>query len=84
MDNAQYGDEELGSGSNANTVAEVVEASNDSMKLPRVLVAGGVGQATGALYLAQYRSPAKRLLYTYYGVLVSIILFGVAQAWTGL
>ncbi|KAG8066034.1 hypothetical protein GUJ93_ZPchr0004g38692 [Zizania palustris] len=91
MDNAQYGDEELGGGSvsgrNANAVAEVVEASNDSTKLPRVLVASGVGQAAGALYLALFRPPAglfvlrnKRLLYTYYGVLVSIILFGVAHS----
>ncbi|KAL5214000.1 hypothetical protein ABZP36_003152 [Zizania latifolia] len=86
-----HGDEELGIDGNANAVADVVEAaSNDETKLPRVLVAGGVGEAAGALYLALFRSPAglflrdKRLFYSYYVVLVLVILFGVAQAWTGL
>ncbi|KAL5214186.1 hypothetical protein ABZP36_003338 [Zizania latifolia] len=87
---ALHGDEELGSGGNANAVADVVEASNDETKLPRILVAGGVGEAAGALYLALFRSPAglflrnTRLLYSYYVVLVVVILYGIAQAWTGL
>lgn len=80
---------ELGNG-NATAVADMVEANNDATKLRRSLVAGGVGQAAAALYLALFKSPAglflrtRFLFYSYYGVLVAVVLFGVAEAWTGL
>ena len=80
---------EVGNG-DANAVADMVDVSRDATKLRRVLVAGGVGEAAAALYLALFKSPAglflrtKLLFYSYYGVLIAILLFGVAEAWTGL
>ncbi|KAG8066039.1 hypothetical protein GUJ93_ZPchr0004g39116 [Zizania palustris] len=63
-----HGEAELGDGGASSFAADMVEeASHDTMKLRRVLVAGGVG-----------------MFYTYYGVLSGIIVFGVAEAWTGL
>jgi hypothetical protein len=54
------------------------------------MVTGGIAEATAALYLALFRSPAglflltKFLFFSYYGILAAVFLFGVAEAWTGL
>ena len=80
-------DAELGSGS---TVTDMVDASHDATKLPRIMVSGGISEAAAALYLALFRTPAglfvrtSTLFYSYYGVLVVIVLFGLAEAWAGL
>ena len=70
--------------------AGMAEATLDVAKLRRVLVAGGVGQAAAALYMMLFRAPAGLFLLSgslvraYYCVLAAIVLFGVAEAWTGL
>ncbi|KAL5215207.1 hypothetical protein ABZP36_004359 [Zizania latifolia] len=87
---ALHGEAELGDGGANSFAAEMVEASHDTTKLKRVLVAGGIGEAAAALCLALFRSPAglflrnKSLFYSYYGVLSAIIVFGVAEVWVGL
>ncbi|KQJ84306.1 hypothetical protein BRADI_5g20006v3 [Brachypodium distachyon] len=87
MDSSIAPDTELGLGNTV--IADMVDASHDATKLPRALVAGGVGEATLALYLALFRAPAslflrtKPLLYAYYGALVAVVLFGLAEAWAG-
>uniref|UniRef100_A0A0D9W8T8 Uncharacterized protein n=1 Tax=Leersia perrieri TaxID=77586 RepID=A0A0D9W8T8_9ORYZ len=88
---ALHADSELALGDgNTNAAAEMVEASHDVTKLRRALFAGGVGQAAAALYLALFRPPAglflrnNLLFYSYYVVLVVIVLFGVAEAWVGI
>ncbi|TKW06252.1 hypothetical protein SEVIR_7G230800v4 [Setaria viridis] len=74
----------------AATAADMAEAILDVAKLRRVLVGGGVGQAAAALYMILFRPPAGlfllsgSLLRAYYGVLAATVLFGVAEAWTGL
>ncbi|CAM0903084.1 unnamed protein product [Alopecurus aequalis] len=89
MDAAIAFDAELGNGSGS-TVADMVDASHDLTKLPHVMVSSGVGEAAAALYLALFRTPAglfvrtSSLFYSYYGVLVVIVLFGLAEAWAGL
>ncbi|KAM0877862.1 hypothetical protein ACQ4PT_035243 [Festuca glaucescens] len=91
MDAAIALDTELCNGSaGGGTVADMVDASQDSTKLPRVMVSGGVGEAAAALYLALFRTPAglfvrtNSLFYAYYGVLVAVLLFGLVEAWAGL
>jgi hypothetical protein len=93
MDAAIALDSELGNGNgncSGSTVADMVDASHDATKLPRVMVTGGVGEAAAALYLALFRTPAglfvrtSSLFYAYYGVLVAVVLFGLVQAWAGL
>jgi hypothetical protein len=93
MDAAIALDSELGNGNgncSGSTVADMVDASHDATKLPRVMVTGGVGEAAAALYLALFRTPAglfvrtDYLLYSYYGILVAVLLFGIVQAWAGL
>lgn len=88
---AFHGDVELGLGNgDANAVAGMVEAGQDVARLRRALFAGGVGKAAAALYLALFRPPAglflrsNPLFYSYYVVLVAVVLFGVAEAWVGL
>ncbi|KAG8066041.1 hypothetical protein GUJ93_ZPchr0004g39280 [Zizania palustris] len=87
---ALHGEAELGDGGANSFAADMVEATHDTTKLKRTLVAGGVGKAAAALCLALFRSPAglflrkKGLFYSYYGVLFAIVVFGVAEAWTGL
>ncbi|KAL6838868.1 hypothetical protein ACP4OV_031304 [Aristida adscensionis] len=74
----------------AGAVADMAEATRDAAKLQRALVAGGVGQAAAALYMALFRPPAGLLLRVellrrcYYGVLVAVVVSGVAEAWAGL
>ncbi|KAK3143849.1 hypothetical protein QOZ80_4AG0305770 [Eleusine coracana subsp. coracana] len=75
----------------ADAVADIAVASNDdAAKLRRALVAGGVGQAATALYMALFKQPAGLFLrgrflhYSYYIALVGVVLFGVAEAWVGL
>ncbi|KAL6622506.1 hypothetical protein ACP70R_032385 [Stipagrostis hirtigluma subsp. patula] len=74
----------------AEAIADIAEASHDVMKLPYVLVAGGVGEGAAALNLTLFKPPAGLflkagfLLYFYYAILVAIVLFGIAEAWTGL
>jgi hypothetical protein len=69
--------------------ADMMDASHDPMKLPRAMVTGGVAEAAAALYLALFRSPAGRflltkfLVYSYYGVLAAVFLFGLAETWAG-
>ncbi|KAM0919446.1 hypothetical protein ACQ4PT_008168 [Festuca glaucescens] len=91
MDAAIPFDTELGNGSGSgSTVADMADASHDATKLPRVMITGGVGEAAAALYLALFRTPAglfvrtDYLLYSYYGVLVAVVLFGLVEAWAGL
>ena len=91
MDAAIVLDTELGSSSGSGSmVADMVDASHDATNLARALVTGGVGEAAAALYLALFRTPAglflltKVFLYSYYGVLAAVVLFGVAEAWAGL
>ncbi|EAY95365.1 hypothetical protein OsI_17197 [Oryza sativa Indica Group] len=88
---AFHGDVELGLGNgDANAVAGMVEAGQDVARLRRALFAGGVGKAAAVLYLALFRSPAglflrnNPLFYSYYIVLVIVVIFGVAEAWVGL
>ena len=70
--------------------AGMAEATLDVAKLRRVLVAGSGGQAAAALYMMLFRAPAGLFLLSgslvraYYCVLAAIVLFGVAEAWTGL
>ncbi|KAG8066042.1 hypothetical protein GUJ93_ZPchr0004g40112 [Zizania palustris] len=73
---------ELVDGGVSSFAVDMVEASYDTMKLQRVMVAGGIVKAAAALYLALFRN--KGLFYSYYGVLSAIIVFGVTEAWTGL
>jgi hypothetical protein len=88
MDTAIALDTELGKAIDA--AASMADASHDATKLPRAMVAGGVGEAAAALYLALFKSPAglfrrtNHMLYSYYAVLAAVVLFGVAQAWAGL
>ncbi|KAL5213597.1 hypothetical protein ABZP36_002749 [Zizania latifolia] len=85
-----HGEAELGDAGADSFTADMVEASHDTTKLQRALVAGGVGEATAALCLALFRSPAglflrnKGLFYSYYGVLSAVVVFGVAEVWAGL
>jgi hypothetical protein len=80
-------DTELGKAVDA--AASMADASHDATKLPRAMVAGGVGEAAAALYLALFKSPAglfrrtDRMLYSYYALLAAVVLFGVAEAWVG-
>ncbi|CAN6236087.1 unnamed protein product [Urochloa humidicola] len=68
----------------------MAEATLDAAKLRRVPVAGGVGQASAAVYMMLFRPPAGlfvlsgSLFRAYYCVLAAIAVFGVAEAWTGL
>ncbi|KAF8702267.1 hypothetical protein HU200_033035 [Digitaria exilis] len=77
-------------GADTVTATDMAEATLDVAKLRRVLVTGGVGQAAAALYMVLFRTPAGvfllsgPLLRAYYCVLAAIVLFGVAEAWTGL
>lgn len=71
--------------------ADMAEATVDVAKLRRALVGGGVGQAAAALYMMLFRPPAAglflmsgSLLRAYYCVMAAIVVFGVAEAWTGL
>ncbi|KAF7010928.1 hypothetical protein CFC21_025290 [Triticum aestivum] len=70
--------------------AGMVDAVHDDTKLQRALVGGGIAKSSVALFLAFFRAPAgvflldSLLVAAYYGVLVAIILFGLAGAWTGL
>jgi hypothetical protein len=88
MDAAIALDIELGNAVDA--AADMVDASHDPTKLPRVLVTAGIAEAAAALYLMLFRSPAglffltKFLFYSYYGVLAAVFLFGVAETWAGL
>jgi hypothetical protein len=76
-------DTELGNAADA--AASMADASHDATKLPRAMVASGVGEAAAALYLALFKSPAglfhrtDRVLYSYYGVLTAVVLFWVAD-----
>ncbi|KAF8651766.1 hypothetical protein HU200_063284 [Digitaria exilis] len=77
-------------GADTVTAADMAEATLDVAKLRRVLVTGGVGQAAATLYMMLFRTPAGvfllsgPLLRAYYFILAAIVLFGVAEAWTGL
>ncbi|KAK1685111.1 hypothetical protein QYE76_045959 [Lolium multiflorum] len=93
MDAAIALDSELGNGNgncSGSTVADMVDATHDATKLPRVMVTGGVAEAAAALYLALFRTPAglfvrtNSMFYSYYGVLVAVLLFGLMEAWAGL
>ncbi|KAL6847000.1 hypothetical protein ACP4OV_022853 [Aristida adscensionis] len=70
-------------------LAGMVEASRDAAKLGYALAAGGVGKAAAALNLALFKKPSGLFLKpggeaAYYAVLVAVVVFGVAEAWTGL
>ncbi|KAL6838866.1 hypothetical protein ACP4OV_031302 [Aristida adscensionis] len=77
-------------GAAAGAAADMAEATRDAAKLRRALVAGGVGQAAAALYMALFRPPAGVFLRaaflrrSYYGVLAAVVVAGVAEAWAGL
>ncbi|KAG8066037.1 hypothetical protein GUJ93_ZPchr0004g40485 [Zizania palustris] len=87
---ALHGETDLVDGGASSFTADMVEASHDTSKLQRLLVAGGIVKAAVALYLVLYKSPAglflrsKGLFYSYYGGLSAVIVFGVVEAWIGL
>ncbi|KAF7112139.1 hypothetical protein CFC21_112087 [Triticum aestivum] len=75
----------------SSVVGAIVEASLDREKLPAMLLLCGVLEAAGALWLLVYRGPGgvflhggKVVFYSYYTILVALVLFGCAEAWAGL
>ncbi|XBI14219.1 hypothetical protein VPH35_140835 [Triticum aestivum] len=75
----------------SSTVDTIAEASLDRDKLPAALLLCGVLEAAGALWLLVYRGPGgvflhhgRVVFYSYYAILVVLVLFGCAEAWVGL
>ncbi|CAM0908519.1 unnamed protein product [Alopecurus aequalis] len=73
-----------------NVVGAIVEANGDGKKLPWALMFCGVLEAAVALWLLVHEAPAgiflnhgKALFYSYYVILVVLVLFGLAEAWIG-
>ena len=75
----------------SSAVVAITEASLDREKLLAALLLCGVLEAAGALWLLVYQGPGgvflhggKVVFYSYYTMVVVLVLFGCAEAWTGL
>ncbi|CAM0908515.1 unnamed protein product [Alopecurus aequalis] len=75
-----------------NVLGAIVEtnAGADRKKLPWALMLSGVREAAAALWLLVHKAPAgiflnhgKAFFYSYYVILVAVLLFGLAEAWVG-
>jgi hypothetical protein len=73
-----------------NVVGAIAEANGDVKKLPWALMLCGVGEAGVALWLLVHKVPAgiflnhgKVIFYSYYLILVAVLLFGLVEAWIG-
>ncbi|RCV35485.1 hypothetical protein SETIT_7G243200v2 [Setaria italica] len=71
-------------------VCFISEACRNVDKLPAALITSGIVQATAALALAIFKSPAgifvgngKMPFYLYYGILIPVIIFGFVEASVG-
>ncbi|CAN6236281.1 unnamed protein product [Urochloa humidicola] len=70
----------------------ISDALRDPEKLPAALILCGVLEAAAALSLVFFRVPGglflhhgdnKELIFVYYGVLIAVVVFGLAEATTG-
>ncbi|CAL5025377.1 unnamed protein product [Urochloa decumbens] len=69
----------------------ISDALRDPEKLPAALILCGVLEAAAALSLVFFRVPGglflhhgdKALIFVYYGVLIAVVVFGLAEATTG-
>ncbi|CAM0908513.1 unnamed protein product [Alopecurus aequalis] len=75
-----------------NVVGAISEANggNGNNKLAWALMLSGVREAGVALWLLVHKAPAgifldhgKLVFYSYYGILVAALLFGMVEAWIG-
>jgi hypothetical protein len=73
-----------------NVVGAINEANGDVRKLPCALILSGVGEAGAGLWLLVHKVPAgiflnhgKVIFYSYYVILVAVVLFGLVEAWIG-
>ncbi|RCV35484.1 hypothetical protein SETIT_7G243100v2 [Setaria italica] len=71
-------------------VCLISEARRNVDKLPAALITSGIVQAAAALALAIFKSPAgifvghgKAPFYLYYGILITVIIFGLVEASAG-
>ncbi|CAN6276966.1 unnamed protein product [Urochloa humidicola] len=71
-------------------VGLISEACCNVEKLPVALISAGIAQASAALALALFKAPGGILLhhgmapvYLYYGILISIVIFGLVEAYAG-
>jgi hypothetical protein len=71
-------------------LTKISEASCNVEKMPAVLISSGVIQAAAALALAFFKAPrgiflhhGKAPYYFYYGIQISIVIFGLAEASAG-
>uniref|UniRef100_A0A0D9W9P9 Uncharacterized protein n=1 Tax=Leersia perrieri TaxID=77586 RepID=A0A0D9W9P9_9ORYZ len=74
-----------------NILALISEACRNAEKLPAALVTGGAVEAAAAIFLAFFKPPGglfehhgKAAVYIYYSILGGVVVFGLAEAWTGL
>ncbi|CAM0908509.1 unnamed protein product [Alopecurus aequalis] len=74
-----------------NVLGAIVEVNgSDGKKLSWALMLSGVREAAAALWLLVHKVPpgiflnhGKAIFYSYYIILVILLLFGVAEAWVG-
>jgi hypothetical protein len=73
-----------------NVVGAIAEANADVKNVPWALMLSGVGEAGVALWLLVHKVPAgiflnhgKVIFYSYYLILVAVLLFGFVEAWIG-
>ncbi|KAL6843807.1 hypothetical protein ACP4OV_026378 [Aristida adscensionis] len=71
-------------------VSLISDACRNAEKLPAALITCGVVQAAAALALAVFKAPGgiflhhgKAPLYLYYGILIAVVVFGLAEAYAG-
>ncbi|TVU14791.1 hypothetical protein EJB05_38284, partial [Eragrostis curvula] len=74
----------------SNLVTLISEACVNAEKLPAALISCGVVQAAAALALAIFEAPGgiflnhgKAPIYLYYGILISVVIFGLVEASAG-
>ncbi|CAM0908520.1 unnamed protein product [Alopecurus aequalis] len=68
----------------------IAEANGDGEKLPAALMLSGVLVAASALGMMVHKAPSgiflshgELVFYSYYVILVMVLLFGLAEAWVG-
>jgi hypothetical protein len=73
-----------------NVVGAILEANGDGRKLPWALMVCGVLEAAAALWMLVHKPPVgifldhgKVVFYSYYLILVVVLLFGLVEAWIG-